>query len=114
MIRKWSGRYISLDDVNLAMKLHPDVQGHVESNNLSAQRVFPSYLRLRYIPDAGTHQNYNFQQTSDCAFLEQFSYIESADESGLQVLEQRAKKDQTSIEVMIESQTTFFASREPC
>lgn len=59
-IERWAGRYVSVDDVELAMKLHPNIVGSMRSCNLSKKLVMPSWDRLKDIPSAFT-QRYRFK-----------------------------------------------------
>lgn len=75
LMEKWAGRYISEEDVNLAIKLHPALQGQAQNVNISTKLVFPSYARLNGIKDAWTH-DYQFTQDFDEDILSVFKFME--------------------------------------
>jgi hypothetical protein len=55
IIEKWSGRYVSTSDVEVAAWLHPDIIGTYPNFNISSRLTFPSVLRLSGISEAGKH-----------------------------------------------------------
>lgn len=76
LMEKWAGRYISADDVNLAIKMHPELQGDAQSCNVSTKLVFPSYSRLDGIKDTWSH-DYRFTVPGDQELLNTFSTMET-------------------------------------
>lgn len=55
IIEKWSGRYVSQSDVEVAAWLHPDIIGSYPNFNISSRLTFPSVDRLSGIDEAGKH-----------------------------------------------------------
>ncbi len=55
IIEKWSGRYVSQSDVEVAAWLHPDIIGTYPNFNISSRLTFPSVFRLSGIGEAGKH-----------------------------------------------------------
>ena len=64
IIEKWSGRYVSTSDVDVAAQLHPDVYGQYPHFNISSRLTEPSICRLNGIPEAMT-QGYRERHNSD-------------------------------------------------
>jgi len=59
MIESWGGRYVSQDDVEVAVHMHPGVRGSYRNCfNLSRRLVLPSLDRLEGIGEAGAHAHY--------------------------------------------------------
>lgn len=75
LVEKWVGHYISEEDVNLAIRLHPALQGNAQHVNISTKLVFPSYARLDDNKNAFT-QNYNFNSELDEELLSLFKFME--------------------------------------
>ena len=55
IIQKWSGRYVSQTDVEVAAWMHPDIKGRYPNFNISSRLTFPDVSRLSGIGEAGTH-----------------------------------------------------------
>lgn len=57
-IERWAGRYVSEPAVNIAAKLHPEIEGEYPYYNLSNRQIRPHPRRLCQIAEAGIHPNY--------------------------------------------------------
>jgi len=55
IIEKWSGRYVSTSDVEVAAWLHPNIIGTYPNYNISSRLTLPSIRRLSGIGEAGKH-----------------------------------------------------------
>lgn len=55
IIEKWSGRYVSTSDVEVAGWLHPDIRGTYPNFNISSRLTMPALTRLDNIGEAGSH-----------------------------------------------------------
>ena len=55
IIEKWSGRYVSQSDVEVAAWLHPEIIGSYPYYNISSRLTLPSVERLSDIGEAGNH-----------------------------------------------------------
>lgn len=55
IIEKWSGRYVSIPDVDVAAFLHPEIHGIYPHFNISARLTKPSESRLNGISEAFKH-----------------------------------------------------------
>ena len=58
MIESWAGRYVSMCDVCIASRLHPDIKGKYPRINISQKITIPCSTRLDNIPEANTQLNY--------------------------------------------------------
>jgi hypothetical protein len=76
-IEKWGGRYVSIADVNMAIKMHPDLHGDAKSCNISKNLIMPCMQRLQGIKEANT-QEYRFEKRDH--HLDQFKWIEKEHE----------------------------------
>lgn len=63
LVEEWCGRYVSIADVLVAAKLHPDIKGDYPCFNISAKLTEPSKQRLIGIGEAFTHY-YNAHHNS--------------------------------------------------
>jgi hypothetical protein len=65
IIEKWSGRYVSTSDVEVAAWLHPEIIGTYPNFNISSRLIFPSVFRLSGIGEAGKHNPIGAQYNDD-------------------------------------------------
>ena len=65
MIERWSGRYVSMSDVEVAATLHPAIYGEYPWFNISSRTVRPSQRRLEGIGEAGAHPSYAVESDQD-------------------------------------------------
>jgi hypothetical protein len=63
IIEKWSGRYISQSDVDVAAHIHPEVKGYYPYFNISSRLTLPNIDRLKGILQAHT-QDYEIDESS--------------------------------------------------
>lgn len=55
IIEKWSGRYVSRSDVEVAASMHPRIKGKYPDYNISARLTLPTTIRLSTLTEAGKH-----------------------------------------------------------
>lgn len=114
MISQWSGCYLSDEDVDLAIKMHPSLKGDRTSCNISRQLVFPCYSRLEGLESAGKQHLSGFKPRADKITLRQFAHKE---EHGVLT----AIKPDLSTDTLYQRdclelcalQESFFVEREP-
>lgn len=76
-VENWGGRYVSIADVNMAIKMHPELHGDAKSCNISKNLIMPCMQRLQGIKEANT-QEYRFEKRDH--HLSQFKWIEKEHE----------------------------------
>jgi hypothetical protein len=58
LIEQWAGRYVSMSDVEVAAKIHPQIIGIYPHYNISSKLVEPDKTRLKNIVEANKHEGY--------------------------------------------------------
>ena len=58
MVERWSRRYISRLDVEMAIRLHPELRGNASSCNISSNFVMPSMNRLSRVENVPIDLSY--------------------------------------------------------
>ena len=53
VINAWGARYVSIDDVEIAACLHPEIRGSYPSYNIHEHFTRPNKRRLACIPEVG-------------------------------------------------------------